>query len=461
MSGAVIQAVAGLIADGLGGEPYYGIAVVEDGRIERVIKAGISRRVMDTTSADRKSDQGDRESIMAAPKLGQAEQESHMAAPKSAQTGLEPTMAKADSALSDLESVLAELQSAVSAKGGALQITRAGDAVIVPGFVDLHVHGGGGADVMDADTETLAVMIGHHLRHGSTSLVATTMTAPKTDIDKALAAVETFRRVSPIGEAVIGVHLEGPFISPVFPGAQNPSHISPARAEWLEGWNDRHPGLIRILTLAPETEGAEVTIRAAVALGIVAACGHSNATYDTMQSAIGWGVTHSVHCCNGMRPFHHREPGVVGAVLLHPQLTTELIMDGHHLHPASSELVRRVKGNRVCIVTDAMRASGMPDGEYTLGGLAVDVREGAARLEDGSLAGSTLTMQSALSGLIRQHGLSLYEALPHATSIPAGITGAADKGRIEAGAAADLLLLDPADCTVREVMLGGIWLDAE
>lgn len=446
MSGAVIQAVAGLIADGLGGEPYYGIAVVQDGRIERIIKAGISRHVMDTTSADRKSDQGDHET--------------HMAALESVQTGLEPAMAKADSALSDLESALAELQTAVSAKGGVLQITRAGDAVIVPGFVDLHVHGGGGADVMDADTETVAVMIGHHLRHGSTSLVPTTMTAPKSDIDKALAAVESFRRVSPIGGAVIGVHLEGPFISPVFPGAQNPSHILPARAEWLEGWNDRHPGLIRILTLAPETEGAEETIRAAVALGIVAACGHSNATYDTMQSAIGWGVTHSVHCCNGMRPFHHREPGVVGAVLLHQELSTELIMDGHHLHPASSALVRRVKGNRVCIVTDAMRASGMPDGEYTLGGLAVVVRDSVARLEDGSLAGSTLTMQSALSGLIRQHGLSLHEALPHATSIPAGIIGAADKGRIEAGAAADMLLLDPADYAVRKVMLGGRWIDA-
>lgn len=414
------QAIAGLIADGLGDQPYYGIVVIEGSVIERTIKTGTSQHDLETMATD------------------------------------------IESAQAELESALAELQSAVSKKGGALHITRAGEAIIAPGFVDLHVHGGGGADVMDADTEALAVMIGHHLRNGSTSIIATTMTAPKADIDKALAAVEAYCRTSPIGGAVLGVHLEGPFISPVYPGAQNPSHISSARADWIDDWNTRHPGLLRILTLAPEMEGAEETIRAAVSHGIVAACGHSNATYDTMCSAIGWGVTHSVHCCNGMRPFHHREPGVVGAILLHSELSTELIMDGHHLHPASSDLVRRVKGNRVCVVTDAMRASGMPDGEYTLGDLDVNVRDGIARLKvDGSLAGSTLTMQSALAELIRQHGLALHEALPHATSIPAGIIGAADKGRIEAGAAADLLLLDPGACTVREVMLGGSWIGIE
>ncbi|CAH1200571.1 hypothetical protein PAECIP111893_01459 [Paenibacillus plantiphilus] len=428
------QAVAGLIADGLGGEPYYGIVVIEDGVIERMIKTGTSQHDLETMAIDIE--------------LAQAE--------------LESAQAELESAHAELESALADLQSAVSDKGGALHITRAEKAIIAPGFVDLHVHGGGGADVMDADKEQLAVMIGHHLRHGSTSIVATTMTAPKADIEKALATVETFRCTSPLGGAIIGVHLEGPFISPVYPGAQNPSHIAAAHADWIEDWNARHPGLLRILTLAPETEGAEKTIRTAVSHGIVAACGHSNATYDMMQSAIGWGVTHSVHCCNGMRPFHHREPGVVGAILLHAELSTELIMDGHHLHPASSDLVRRVKGNRVCVVTDAMRASGMPDGEYTLGDLDVNVREGIARLkEDGSLAGSTLTMQSALAELIRQHGLALHEALPHATSIPAGIIGAADKGRIEAGAAADLLLLDPAAYTVQEVMLGGSWIGVE
>lgn len=403
MSRSDVYAVAGKIADGLGGEPYYGVVVVEDGAISEVVRAP--------------GEDG-------------------------------------------LPSALASVREKAAAAGKTVDAVHAGTSAIVPGFVDLHVHGGAGADVMDADPQGLRTMIAHHLRHGTTSLVATTMTASKEDIDRALEAVETFRRSSPLGRAVIGVHLEGPFISHKYPGAQNPAHISPARREWLEEWTARHPGLIRILTLAPETEGAEETIRYAVSNGVVAACGHTDATYDIMKQAIGWGVTHSVHCCNGMRPFHHREPGVVGAILLHPELSTELIMDGHHLHPASSNLVRQVKGDRVCLVTDAMRASGMPDGDSSLGGLEVVVRDGVARLKgDGSLAGSTLTMQAALSGLMTQHGLPLHRALPHATSIPAGIVGANGKGRIAAGFAADLLLFDEEAHAVRNVMLGGEWID--
>jgi N-acetylglucosamine-6-phosphate deacetylase len=259
---------------------------------------------------------------------------------------------------------------------------------------------------------------------------------------------------------IAGVHLEGPIISAQWPGAQNPEFIVPPQISWLEEWHQAYPGLVRMLTLAPEAEGAEAAVKWAVKRGMVAACGHTDATYEQMRNAIGWGLSHAVHCCNAMRPFHHREPGTVGAVLLHDEMTTELIVDGVHLHPAAVHLVHKTKAERVCLITDAMAASGGLSGTYDFSGLKVIVEDGVARLENGSLAGSALTMEKALQNFVFHHGVPLHEAVPHATSIPASIIGLGHaKGMLAEGRDADLLILDRNSLKVKRVMLGGHWID--
>lgn len=328
---------------------------------------------------------------------------------------------------------------------------------ILPGFVDIHVHGGGGADVMDGELESIRTLCRHHLLHGTTSIAPTTMTASREAIEKSLETVMEFKQLDDLGGMVLGVHLEGPFISSRWPGAQNPEFISKARVDWLETWVHRFPGLICQLTLAPELQGAEETVKLAVRHGIMAACGHTNATYEQMTDAISWGVSHGVHCCNAMSPFHHRNPGVVGAVLLHDELTTEMIIDGHHLHPAAAKLICKNKQDTVCLVTDAMRASGMEDGVYHFSGLKVHVAQGAARIDNGSLAGSTLTMDLALRNVVQTLGIPLHQAVRHAAEIPARIIGATAKGTIAHGKDADLVIIGRDDWEVKNVMLGGRW----
>lgn len=340
------------------------------------------------------------------------------------------------------------------------QIMDAGEGWLVPGFVDLHVHGGAGADVMDGNQTSLSTLCRFHLVHGTTSLAPTTMTASYEEIDNALKAVMAFKYADELKEMILGVHLEGPFISSRYPGAQNPKHISLARKEWIEEWVKRFPGLICQLTLAPELQGSEETVKFARQHGILVACGHSDATYEQMTDAVTWGLSHAVHCCNAMRPFLHRDPGVVGAVLLHEEITTEIIIDGHHLHPAAARLIHKVKQDKVCLVTDAMRASGMKDGTYQFSGLEVYVDSGVATIAKGNLAGSTLTMDQALRNFMEQTSLELHNAIRHATAIPAAIIGAsANKGSILLNNDADLVILGRDTLRVERVMLGGQWVE--
>ncbi len=334
----------------------------------------------------------------------------------------------------------------------------AGGAWLVPGFVDVHVHGGANRDFMDADEEAVREITKFHASNGTTSMLATTLTASREDLTAVIAlAADYMSKPMPYAK-VVGVHLEGPFVNVKWKGAQNPAYILPPQPEWLDDWVGRFPGVIKLQTLAPEIEGSLDYIGKLAANGIVPSCGHTDATYDQIIAAADRGLRHAVHTFNAMTPLHHRNPGTVGAVLTDDRIVAEVIADGHHVHPAGIKLITRAKGaNNVILVTDAMAAAGMPDGDYDLGGLPVRMKCGVARLkENDSLAGSTLTMISAVRFLVREIGVSLEEACLMASANPArqlGLDGSI--GSIEAGKQADFLLLDDA------LALQSTWIDGK
>lgn len=326
------------------------------------------------------------------------------------------------------------------------QIIDAKGGWLLPGFIDVHVHGGHGADFMHANEQAYDEITTFHGRHGTTAMLATTVTASKEAIENVLAAAAAYRQGDMPGARLVGVHLEGPFISAKWPGAQNPAFIVPPQPAWMEEWIARYPGLIRILTLAPETEGALDLIERVTRHGIVCACGHTDASYDTIRQAVERGLRHAVHTFNAMKPLHHREPGTVGAVLTDPRISAEVIADGHHVHPACIRLLAETKtGDNLLLITDAMSAAGLGNGEYDLGGLSVVVRDGVARLKEGdSLAGSTLTMIDAFRFAVNKVGLSVERASRLASGNPARLLGIfGETGSIAVGKQADLVLAAP------------------
>lgn len=334
----------------------------------------------------------------------------------------------------------------------------AGGRWALPGFIDVHVHGGGGHDFMDADADGIDAIARYHASHGTTSMLATSLTAPRERLTDMLAAADAYRKTDMPFARIVGVHLEGPFVSVKWRGAQNPAYILPPQPDWLKQWIARFPGTIKLLTLAPEHPEAAEFIRLLVANGIVPACGHTDADYAQLTAAADIGLRHSVHTYNAMTPLHHREPGTVGAVLTDDRIMAEVIADGHHVHPAAMKLLVRAKGvDRVILVTDAIGAAGMPDGVYELGGLSVALRDGVARLNNNdsnpSLAGSTLTMIGAVRNMVNKVGVTLEEASRMASANPArqlGIDG--DTGTLEPGKSADLLLLD------ERLELDAVWI---
>lgn len=336
----------------------------------------------------------------------------------------------------------------VSASSSAnADITAPEGGWVVPGFVDVHVHGGYGSDFMEATQEAIQNITAFHGRNGTTSMLATSVTAPKKDIDALLEASKAYIASNPSeGARLIGVHLEGPFISEKWPGAQNPEHIVPPNAAWVQEWLEKYPGLLKQLTLAPEKEGALDVIRLLRANGVIAAAGHTDATYDQVIEAAAAGLNQAVHTYNAMTPLHHRKPGVVGAVLTDERITAEIIADGHHVHEAAIKLLTRAKGlDHMLLITDAMSASGLGNGQYKLGDVDVTVRDGVARLAHGdSLAGSTLTMIGAFRFMVERIGLSVPEASRLASTNPAKQLGMDGRiGSIRAGANADFILLTP------------------
>lgn len=320
--------------------------------------------------------------------------------------------------------------------------------IVLPGFIDLHVHGGGGYDTM-AGGDAVMHMARQHARHGTTALLATTMTAPREEIEVALRAVAPCIRTTIEGGArVLGVHLEGPFISPRRLGAQ-PDFATTASLDDVRALHALAP--IRLITIAPELPGHLALIVALRQQGFVVQIGHSSGGYEEGVAALAAGATGFTHLFNAMTGLHHREPGMAGAALAHGRFA-EIIPDLLHVHPGAIQVALRCIPGLYC-VTDSTAAAGMPDGEYRLGRHAVTKCLGGVRLSDGTLAGSTLTMDQALRNLVGI-GLSLEEASRRTATLAAEHLALPDRGTLGSGYWADLVVLD-AQMQVRQVFVEG------
>jgi N-acetylglucosamine-6-phosphate deacetylase len=314
---------------------------------------------------------------------------------------------------------------------------RSTDPLILPGFIDLHVHGGGGADVMDGNG-AIDIVARMHARHGTTGLLATTMTAPRNSIEHALTDVGRAMRERPAGGArVLGVHLEGPFINPGRLGAQ-PNAV---RTGTIEELSVLHAlATIRVLTLAPEVSGHLDFIRELKIAGIIPQVGHSNGSYEDGVAALAAGAGGFTHLFNAMSEFHHRKPGMVGAALAHAEYA-EIIPDLLHVHPGAIHAALRSIPKMYC-VTDSTSGAGMPDGNYHLGSQTVTKCLGGVRLADGTLAGSVLTMDQAFRNLV-SIGIAPHLAARYVSTHPADYLGEQERGRLQPGAFADIVVMAP------------------
>jgi N-acetylglucosamine-6-phosphate deacetylase len=328
---------------------------------------------------------------------------------------------------------------------------------VLPGFVDMHVHGGGGAAFSAGDADQALVAARFHLGHGTTTIMASTVTGSMAEIEHHIGELSGL-----VQDGILaGIHLEGPFISKARCGAHDPGLLrAPARTD-VSRLLRAGDGTVRMVTLAPELEGGLDAVRLLTESGVIAAVGHTDATYAQTREAIELGAPVGTHVFNAMRPVHHREPGPVTALLEQEQVLCEVVNDGLHVHPSVVSLMFAAAGaHRIALITDAMVAAGVGDGEYQLGALTVQVRDGEARLTDGdSLAGSTLTMDRALRNAVRLAGVPLADAAISASLTPARALGIADRvGSLETGKQADLVVLD-GDLRVVSVMQRGAWVD--
>ena len=313
---------------------------------------------------------------------------------------------------------------------------------LLPGFIDLHVHGARGHEVMDASPSGLEDMARFYASHGVTSFLATTWTASRSSIRNALELVEETQGPIEGGATLLGVHLEGPYLHPARCGAQDVNQIR--RAEKEEALEFLDSGVIRLLALAPEFDENLWLIDECVRRGITVSAAHTTANYEQMQRAVAHGVTQLTHSYNAMQGLGHREVGIIGAAMTMPHIRCELIADNIHVHPAAQKILVDVKGTSgVILVTDAVRAAGLPDGEYMLDERSIHIQEGAVRLADGTLAGSVLTMERALQNICSATGRSLAETWMMSSLNAAQAIGVSSHtGSLEVGKDADLVLLD-------------------
>lgn len=319
------------------------------------------------------------------------------------------------------------------------------DGVVLPGFIDEHIHGAGGADAMDGTVEALQTISEFLAREGTTGFLATTMTQSPENITTALKAVKKIREKGEYkGAEVLGVHLEGPFISPKHVGAQPLEYVAKPSAELFDEYNKASGNAIKIVTLAPEVDGGLELVRHLGEKGVVASVGHTGGKYADVVKAVAAGATNVTHTYNAQTGLHHREAGVVGAAMLLDELNCEMICDTIHVSvPAIKLVIKNKPHDKYTLITDAMRAKGMPDGKSELGGQEVFVKNGEARLADGTLAGSVLKMNVAIKNLVEKVGVSFTDAVDFATYNPAKNIGALnERGTIEVGKRADLTVLD-------------------
>jgi len=323
---------------------------------------------------------------------------------------------------------------------------------VVPGFIDVHVHGADGHDTMDATTEAIHGMGAFYAKHGVTSYYPTTMTMPAPNIQAALENVENCPQPTN-GAQHLGVHVEGPYLNLKYKGAQPPEYFrppSPAEyGQWLE------TGVCKLMTVAPEIEGAMEMIRELEAQGVEFAIGHSAATYDEAVKGFDAGVRQVTHTFNGMVGLHHREPGALAAILTDDRVDSQLIADGIHVHPGMIRLLVRAKGaEHVMLITDSIEATGLSDGDYDLGGQMVTVKAGIARIANGALAGSTLTMDQAVRNMVSFTDLPLQKIIGMASAVPARAMKLTNKGKLVAGCDADVVLLN-RELDVMMTIVGG------
>jgi N-acetylglucosamine-6-phosphate deacetylase len=337
---------------------------------------------------------------------------------------------------------------------------------LVPGFVDVHVHGAGGHDVMEATPDALDAVAATLARGGTTSFLATTVTAAPGALCGSAAGIANYAAAQSQSGAtakpsaeILGIHFEGPFINAVRRGVHPAEWIAASSLALLARMLDSTAGFARILTLAPEIPGGLDLMDAARKEGIVAALGHTDATYGQAMDAIAHGARHAAHVFNAMRPFSHRDTGVLGAVLTSSLVTAELIADGVHVHEAAMKLLLNAKPGKVILVSDGTAATGMPDGKYRLGNFDVQVTGGVVRNSEGKLAGSALTLDRALRNIVAL-GVPLDEAVRMLTFYPAQLLGVESrKGIIAAGADADLVFLD-SQLQISKVVTRGVGLES-
>ncbi|WP_430534099.1 N-acetylglucosamine-6-phosphate deacetylase [Listeria rocourtiae] len=319
------------------------------------------------------------------------------------------------------------------------EIVDAKGQKLVPGFIDVHSHGGFGFDAMDADPVKLKKQVQGMLNEGITTYFPTTMTQSSENIENALKVIDEVAKDEPL---IGGIHLEGPFVSPVFKGAQPEEYITAPDLELFKKWFKVSGERIKLVTYAPEHSTSPAFENLCIELGVIPSVGHSNAVRAELVHSK---ASHATHMYNACRPLHHREPGVVGHVMLEPSIHAELIVDGIHVHPDMIKLAYNVKGpKRISIITDAMRAKGMPDGDYELGGQKVFVKDGQARLEDGTLAGSVLTYDDAFRNMVKFTGCSIEDAVLMSSVNQAEEFKLDSKGGITVGKDADFNLLNDA-----------------
>jgi len=313
----------------------------------------------------------------------------------------------------------------------------------IPGFIDGHIHGANGADVMDASEEALDTMASALPREGTTSFLATTITQSPTNIEKALENVAKYENKRGQAE-MIGVHLEGPFVEKSKAGAQPLPYIMEPNLEQFEKWQQLSGDNIRTITLAPEHDKDGEFIRRLAAAGVNVSAGHTNAGFEGIKKAAGQGVLQLTHLCNAMNGIHHRDIGAVGAAFQLKELRAELIADGIHVAPEMLQLIyNNIGSERLILITDSIRAKGLPDGNYELGGQPVMVKDNRAVLEDGTLAGSILKMNKAVKNMLQLDGVDLRDTIKMASVNPAKQIGIYDrKGSIAVGKDADILLID-------------------